>query len=1029
VTLLFTDVTGSTAMGEQLDPEAYRSLMGRYFDVARATVERHGGMVEKFVGDAVLAVFGMPEVHEDDALRAVRAARELNGAVAALSEQVLAQYAVRLTIRTGVNTGWVVTGPARAGGSFATGDAVNTAARLEQAAGDGEILLGESTYALVRDAVEVELAESVSAKGKVDPVPAYRLVRVLDALHGRRRRVDLALVGRAQESRALDDVLAQTVTSGRSHLVTVLGPPGIGKSRLVNEFLLHIGDRAAVARGRCVSYGKGITYWPLAQALRDALDLTGTESEQATRHALEQALGPCEDRDTVLGLLMPLVGGAGPPPDKEQTVWSVRRLVEELATKRPLVLSVDDLHWAEPTLLELLERVRDEVSDLPLLMLCQARPELLEEHPAWGSGPLDSMTFRLDPLVPAETEAAVAALLDGEVPAGLADQVASWAGGNPLFVEEIVAHLVETGILGREPGGGWRLVGDLAQAQLPPSVSALLASRLDRLPAAERDLLERGSVIGLEFTTAEVEPLVDEESRAGLAALLASLTRRDLVRRVRSGPGDTWAFKHILVRDAAYEALPKAQRADLHEHFADGVAARGTSDSAGELLGFVAHHLEQSARYRRELAARGPQVDALVDRAVEALAAAAEQARDADRIMDHGGYLDRALRLEPEASRVRRQILARLADHHHDLFQLDQLGRVLDSFEAELDDTADEREQAFLRTMRLYRRMVTGNAIDPAQVAEAAQELASLGRAAEDARSVVRGLRLIGECSTMLGLWRDAMASSNEIIRIGTPADARAARGGEYVALLWGDGTFRDCLAFLRRDFELHGRSDGQAWVELATEAMVAAADGSPDTDRAVAAAVARGEDLYAAGKISEPTGGLLAEALRLSRDLDGTIAYTERLNEEYRRSGALGVASSSILMQALLMLERGDSSDAVLPLIAEAEGYTSPYDVTSTYLLATCRAILAVRAGDGEHANELTDDALTAVDRTQETWAQADLRRWLSEIPRTTGDVELERRLLQEAAEMYARKEIRSYDAEIQARLAETAAATGARS
>src|SRR4051794_39876008 len=277
VTLLFTDVTGSTAMGEQLDAEAYRAVMGRYFTTARTAVERHGGVVEKFVGDAVLAVFGIPEAHEDDALRAVRAADELNHEVAELSVRLTAQLDVRLAIRTGVNTGSVVAGTARAGGSFATGDAVNTAARLEQAAGPGEILLGATTYALVRDAVVAEATEPFLAKGKSEPVPAFRLVRVLDAARGRRGREDVALVGRARESRVLDDAFTRIVASGRSHQVTTLGPAGIGKSRLTGDFLARVGNQATVARGRCLSYGQGITYWPLVQALRDALHLSGTE--------------------------------------------------------------------------------------------------------------------------------------------------------------------------------------------------------------------------------------------------------------------------------------------------------------------------------------------------------------------------------------------------------------------------------------------------------------------------------------------------------------------------------------------------------------------------------------------------------------------------------------------------------------------------------------------------------------------------------------------------------------------------------
>jgi hypothetical protein len=773
-----------------------------------------------------------------------------------------------------------------------------------------------------------------------------------------------------------------------------------------------------------VSYGQGIAYWPLVQALRDVLRLSGAESDEITRHTLEHALGEAQDRDRVVELLLPLLGKTGVPGSNEQTGWSVRRVLEELATRHPLVLSVEDLHWAEPALLELLERLRDEISDLPLLLLCQARPELLERRPGWGSGVLDSLTLGLDPLSPIETSVSLTALLGGGgLPDGLAGTVAHRSGGNPLFIEEIVEHLVESGMLEREPAGTWRMVHSQADEVLPATVSALLAARLDRLPSSERDLLDRVSVIGLEFTTADIELLGDPQTRPGVAGLLSALTRRDLVRRVRSSEGDTWAFKHVLVRDAAYDGLAKSRRAELHERFADGLATSDEAEGGGEQAGFVAHHLEQAARYRRELAVSGPQVEALVDRAVEALLVAAEQARDADRLLDHGAYLNRALHLQPGSSQVRRQILASLADYHRVLAEMDQLGEVLVAFEAELDETADDLDHAFLRTMRLHHEMCTGNAVDPAEAAAAARELVSLGRAASDATPVVRGLRVISLCSEMLGLWRDALAECAEIIRIGSPADARDARGGEFRALYRGEGTFRECRDLIQRELEVYGRSDFLGWIELTVEALVAAADRSPAADGAVAAAVARGEELYAAGKLRAPTGGLLIDAFVLSRDLDGTIAYADRVSDEFRTSGALGNASTYTLRQALLMLERGDSSQMVLPLVEGAEGYTSPYDVTSVYLLAACRAILAVRTGDLHRATELTAEALRAVDRTQEAWAQADLRRWLSEVPRTTGDVTWERRLLQEAAERYARKEIRTYDAETAARLAELGA------
>ncbi len=462
----------------------------------------------------------------------------------------------------------------------------------------------------------------------------------------------------------------------------------------------------------------------------------------------------------------------------------------------------------------------------------------------------------------------------------------------------------------------------------------------------------------------------------------------------------------------------RSVRAELHERFADGLAASDEAEGGGEQAGFVAHHLEEAARYRRELAARGPGVDALVDRAVEALVVAAEQARDRERFEDHGAYLKRALRLEPNTSRVRRRILASMCDHHEDLTEADQLSEVLDEFEADLDDTADALDHAFLGMMRLFHEMSVGSAVDPAEVASAAQELVSLGRAASDTTSVVRGLNVISICSAMLGLWRDAAATSTETIRIGSPAQALKARSMQSAAVLFGDGTVRAFRDLIRSESGAGGHSEYQGWYELIADALVAAADRAPDMHKAIGAAVARGEELFAAGKITDPTGPNLIHGFEMSRDLDGAIAYAQRVNDHFRQSGALAYASTYILQQALLMLERGDSSETVVPLVNEAEACTSPYDAISVSYAGACRAVLALRSGDHDQAERLAEEALRVVDQTHQTWQRADLRRWLSAVPRATGDQSLERRMLVEAEAMYARKEIRSYDPEIQRRL-----------
>jgi class 3 adenylate cyclase len=1018
VTLLFTDATGSTAMGEQLDPEAYRSVMGRYFAIAREAIERHGGKVEKFVGDAVLAVFGIPEIHEDDALRAVRAAYDLNQGVSELSEQTLAGHGVRFAIRTGVNTGSVVAGSARAGGSFATGDAVNTAARLEQAAGDGEILLGASTYGLVRDAVDAEPVEPVRAKGKAELVPAHRLLRVLDAERGRRRHEQAALIGRSRENGLLDDGFEQTLASGHSHLVTVIGPPGIGKSRLASEFLARIGGRARVARGRCLSYGQGITYWPLVQALRDALHLSGTESAELTRHAVTKALGRAHDRDELVEPLLNLLGKGGPPAGGDQTFWCVRRLVEELTAQHPLVLSIDDLHWAEPTLLDLLQRLCREVTDLPLLLLCHARPELLEEHPGWVTEDVVAAMVQIDPWSLAETSTAVAARLGGDPPEGLAGTVADWSGGNPLFIEEIVAHLVESGVLQRDPHGGWLLASPLDRTQAPPTVTALLTSRLDRLPEAERDLLERVSVIGLEFTDTEAGLLVEPATRSQVSDLLASLEGRDLIRPARSEEAASWTFKHVLVRDAAYHGMAKALRSELHERFADAVA--GGDMGADERAGFVAHHLEQAARYRRELVGRDPEADALVDRAVEALVLAADQARDREREDTSVSYLERAMALGPSAATTRRKILARHVVSCSEATLMERLGEALEAYESELGHGPGGLDRAFLTVMRGVHEMSVGGAVDPAEVSASAEELVALGREAGDPLWVVRGLRAQSLCSALRALWGIAAAQSDEVIRIGSPADARSARALHLVAVTLGDLPLREANEHVRGEALLGGPTQTTQVLDLMWEAIVGAAEDSPVAGEVIAAAVSRAEELYATGVLSQPTLPFLADAFAMNHDLDGAVGYLSRINDGFRDQGALGHASTYILVQALCMLERGDATEAVVPLVEEAATYTSPYDGLSVAYLAGCRAILAARSGELERSAELTAEALRAADGTDEVWHRADLRRWLSEVPRTAGDSELEGRLLREAIELYARKEIRSYDAEIAARLAE---------
>ena len=486
VTIVFCDLVGSTAMGEALDPEQLRLVTQRYFDAMRLPIERHGGTVEKFIGDAVMAVFGVPQVHEDDALRAVRAAADMREVLAALNTELDRDHGVRLACRIGVNTGGVVSGT---GDAVIVGDAVNVAARLEQAAAPGEILLGDETYRLVRDAVTAEPVDALDLKGKTDPVPAHRLIDVTAGAAGFARHLDAPMVGRERELALLRSAFERTVSDQACQLFTVLGVGGVGKSRLMAAFVDELGDRATVLRGRCLPYGEGITFYPLAEALIEIADLHEADTPEVARAKLATLVGSDGNAGRIAELVGQAIGIAGESAP-EETFWAIRTLLEHLAADRSLVFAIDDLQWAEPKFLELVEHVADFARDAPILLACMARPELLDDHPGWAGGKMNATSILVEALGAEECGMLVANLLaDDSVDAAVRTRIADAAEGHPLYAEEITGLLVDEGRLVLKEGR-WVATGDLSDVPVPPTISALLAARLDRLPVDERRLLE-----------------------------------------------------------------------------------------------------------------------------------------------------------------------------------------------------------------------------------------------------------------------------------------------------------------------------------------------------------------------------------------------------------------------------------------------------------------------------------------------------------------------------------------------------------
>jgi class 3 adenylate cyclase/tetratricopeptide (TPR) repeat protein len=571
VSVLFCDVVGSTSLGESIDPEPFRALLVRYFEAMKEIVERHGASVDKFIGDAVMAVFGVPVAHEDDALRACRAAMEMREAFAGLG----------IEGRIGVCSGEVVTGTTE---RLATGDALNVAARLQQAAQPGEVLIAEMTLALVGDAVDVEPVEPLVLKGKREPVPAFRLMGARETVE---RRHDAMFVGRERELALLADAWQRARTDQSCELVTIVGEAGIGKSRLVAEALGSMDGR--VVGGRCLPYGAGITFWPVVEVVKQ--------------------LGVSPSDPTAAAVIRSLLGESDEGASAEEIGWAFRKLLEE---QEPLIVVFDDIQWGEETFRDLIEHVA-LLSSGTLAVVCMARPELLDSRPTWP------VTVRLEPL----DESDSARLIGTRVADELRAKIEAAAGGNPLFIGEMLA-MVDN----RQD-----------EVEVPATLKALLAARLDQLDPRERRVLERGAVEGEVFHRGAVQALTPEETE--VTPRLASLARRGLIRSERAQfvGEDGFRFRHLLIRDAAYEALPKASRAELHTRFADWLERRGGLVELDEILGY---HLEQAVRYWQEL---GHGDAALDERASSRLAAAGRTALWRGDSRAAAGLLERSLAL------------------------------------------------------------------------------------------------------------------------------------------------------------------------------------------------------------------------------------------------------------------------------------------------------------------------------------------------------------------------------------------------
>lgn len=651
VTILFADMTGSTSIADRMDPEEVRLLMAGYFGVIEQVIHRHGGTIEKFIGDAVMAVFGIPVAHEDDPDRAVRAALEILQALQRFNEQRQFEdpQALPVQVRIGINTGEVAAGSSTSeGGQFLiTGDAVNVAARLQQNAQPGTILVGSRTYRSTNGAIVYQQVGPLAVKGKPEPLRAWQALRSVEGqaapptqhLRGI-EGLPSPFIGRAPELSLLDALYERVIGEQRPHLITLLGTPGIGKSRLIREWITRLrqpsqpqkapqpannvtSEQLLVLEGRCPPYGAGITYWPLAEILRAYCGFTDGESAEAAQerlfHRMQELIDTGEESGEARWLARQLAftiglgstqGASGKvasdSKEQRETLFRAWRIFfETLARRQPLLVFIDDLHWANEALLDLLEYVAQRVSNAPLLLACPTRPELLEKRPDWGGGKRNFTTLTLEPLSPDQSHQMIDMLLSPDgLPASLRNSILAKAEGNPFFVEEIIRMLIDRGILFSN-GRRWQVIdqdpgstyADLLSLSLPDTIQGVLAARIDLLSVTEKRLLQHASVAGRSFWKGALTYLAQEMNLDTLDLALQNLLSKDFLLENEHPTGILieqdiqYNFKHVLVRDVAYTSIPRARRAREHARMAEWLEhiATGRTKAFIELLAYHYH--------------------------------------------------------------------------------------------------------------------------------------------------------------------------------------------------------------------------------------------------------------------------------------------------------------------------------------------------------------------------------------------------------------------------------------------------------
>jgi tetratricopeptide (TPR) repeat protein len=951
-----------------------------------------------------MAVFGLPKLHEDDALRAVRAAHGMQRALVELNKELLATYGVELTNRTGVNTGEVVAGDPTTGQRLVTGDAVNTAARLEQAAPANEILIGQLTHELVHGFVDVEPVEPLELKGKAERVAAYRLVDVTEG--SGRNGEESPLVGRDRELAILEQSLADAYVTQRCRLVTVVGEAGVGKSRLIHEFLEEHDADAVTLRGRCLAYGDAITFWPIAEAVRMAADIEDDDSPDVAQKRILDLLDPDDtEREQIAQRVAAAIGLTAAQVPVSELFWGIRRLFEALAEDQPLIVLFDDIHDAAPTFLELIDHLLESSRRVPIVLVCSARHELLEAHPEWEGRP-GTATIKLQPLTAADAELFIDRLLgETSLPDGVRRRVVQAAEGNPLYVEQMVRMLADERL---------DRTAEMEDFAVPASIQALIAARLDLLSREERAVVEPASVIGLVFPEPAVAELVPDPIRPTLTNHLGTLHRKQFVRpaegAMAADDADAYRFHHILIRDTAYNALLKRARAQLHERFvAWAEQVNRERDREQEFEEILGYHLEQAYRYRSELGPIDAEGRAIGVRAAQRLAAAGRRAFARGDLPAAVNLLGRAVTLREAGDPERIELQVDLGEAQLEQGLFVEASATLDEAAAAAAGITDARLEARAILNRRNVDMYAGDPNSGANALEATEKAIPIFEAASDRAGLARAYRLLFFVHGTIGRNDEAVAAAEKVIEHAKAAgDARmAARGAQGYATAALSGSLPTsqligpCEQLM---LDTAGDRKSQAVVAGVLAQLYAMrgdfAKGREYSEQQREKLADLGPSVTAwSTSLDRARVELLAgDAEAAERELRADDAALAAIDERYFRS-------TIVAMLAGVLASRGLREEAEQAVVIARE-LADEDDVASQVLWRTAHARLLADASQGELATDAAERAVEIATEGDDIELLADAKAALGEVLWQLGRQESAEPPLREALALYERKE-----------------------